>query len=401
MQDCWSAPCSVAADFIRAIVAVLDLVAAAACRDTLIAAQAFEGVPAQLASSEVTMVLLAQSVPVVGRVDNEVSRFARHTRQGWSATGPAKGRDEGIVSFQIFDSEVVIVAGDEVRRQKARRHPLKLQCARFGDHWWDVWRFGGLEPLQSQVCRASSCEVNCVTVVDLCNGLLRVGFGGWARLPRINAVDDVRVHSPQQAEDNAEAFPLPLPFELQQRQSCALWQRRVSGHVTLCGPPRIPLHRNTPANKVVVQIQMHIILPVNVHSVPNEHAVLIHSHLILVAPIGRALPVPCMMLAGSVVHFCLKDIAIINLELPGLFQSCAFKELAVVQLPSFLHNWKLEDVEAKMIHSECPECNHIISLVDLRIQVIRLGGLGTLVVVFIWPVPRVRQSRVWRQWRHA
>jgi len=77
-----------------------------------------------------------------------------------------------------------------------------------------------------------------------------------------------------------------------------------------------------------------------------------------------------MMLACSVVHVFLKDIALIDTELPGLFQSGAFKELAVVQVPSFLHNWKLDDVEAKVIHSECPECHHVISLVDLRIQVI-------------------------------
>merc|ERR1719446_91124 len=371
MQDCWSAPCSVAADFIRAIVAVLDLVAAAACRDTLIAAQAFEGVPAQLASVEVTMVLLAQSVPVVGRVDNEVRRFAWHTRQGWSATGPAKGRDEGIVSFQIFDSEVVVVAGDEVRRQKARRHPLKLQCARFGDHWWDVWRLGGLEPLQSQVCRASSCEVQCVTVVDLRNSLVMVGLGGWARLPGINAVNDVRVHSPQQAKDNAEAFPLPLPFELQQGQSCALWQRWVSGHVTLCNSPRpFRIHGNTPANEIIVQRRMHGIVSIDIHSVPNEHAVFIHSHLVFDGPIGRALAVVCMMLACLVVHLNLKVIAVLDLELPGLFLCCALKELAVVHLPCFFHNWKLDDVKAKVVHSECTECNHAISLVDLRVQVV-------------------------------
>jgi len=90
MQYCRSAPCGVASEFIRAIVTVIDLIAAALCKHALIAAQALEGVPVHLASIEVTMVRLALSVPNVVWVNNEIWGIARNAHLGWGTTRPAK-----------------------------------------------------------------------------------------------------------------------------------------------------------------------------------------------------------------------------------------------------------------------------------------------------------------------
>merc|ERR1719183_1563980 len=53
-----------------------------------------------------------------------------------------------------------------------------------------------------------------VTVVDRGLCLLRVTLDGWARLVCLNRVDDVGVHSGQQALDDMKGLPLSLAVEL-------------------------------------------------------------------------------------------------------------------------------------------------------------------------------------------
>merc|ERR1719230_190058 len=221
------------------------------------------------------MMLLAQAVVHVVWIDDELVSLARDARLGCSASSPAKSRDEGEVLFQSFGGDLRGVAGLKLSRERAMLLPDVLGRARRRLPLWNAVIANGRVRINDVQVRGQPLWEN-VAIIDLSHCLLRMAVSGWARLARVNAVNDMCVHRGQQADRDVESFPLTLAVVLQLPDSCRC--RLIS----------------------------------------------MQAHLILVAKVRCTLAIGSCMLTGSIVQLGLQVIALVNEESPSFFLGCAF-----------------------------------------------------------------------------